>query len=183
MAAPYMSLAIANRFIQLGSTQDGVEHMKLQKLVYYAYGWWLASKGLGEKRLATEGPEIWKHGPVFANLYSSLKTFGRMPIKEPQSLDPFSPPTVIDENDKEVQSLIRWIWGRYGHLSGFALSDMTHSPETSWYRTAEENNFFVPFSTKIKDKYIFEEFSKLMLSERGEAFTGGVDDVSSEYRG
>ncbi|MEP5729774.1 MAG: type II toxin-antitoxin system antitoxin SocA domain-containing protein [Sulfitobacter sp.] len=136
--------------------------MKLQKLVYCSYGWWLAVNNDGHPRLTTEGPEIWKHGPVFDSLYHTFKTFGRKPILSPQSSNPFEIAENVDADDEHVRNFISWVWGRYGHLSSFSLSDMTHKPGTPWHRVASENNFRVSFSTEIPDQYIVEEFRKLL---------------------
>ena len=162
MPIPYTPLAIANNFLEQFGKENGIEHMKLQKLVYCSYGWWLAVHGLNNARLTTEGPEIWKHGPVFDSLYHALKVFGRKSITSPQSTNPFQEPENVDSDDEHVRALIGWIWGRYGHLSGFALSDMTHKPGTPWHRVASENNFSVAFNTEIPDQYIFEEFTELL---------------------
>lgn len=175
MTAPYTPLAIANQFITKYAGEIGIEHMKLQKLVYYSYGWWLASHGLEHAPLTNEEPEIWKHGPVFSSLYAVLKVFGRSPIFAVQSTGPFSEPDWIS-HDNNVVKLIDWIWSRYGHLSSFALSDMTHSPGTSWYRTAVDNNFSVSLNTKISKNYIFEEFSALVKAERPN-LTSGENNV------
>ncbi len=87
----YTALAIANNFVEQFGRDDGIEHMKLQKLVYCSYGWWLAAKGLEDERLTLERPEVWRYGPVFAGLYSALRNFGRRPIREPKSMHPFRP--------------------------------------------------------------------------------------------
>lgn len=166
MPVPYSPLAIANTFISEFGRDNGIEHMKLQKLVYCSYGWWLAVRGLNGDRLTTEGPEIWRHGPVFYSLYHVMKIYGRKPIHEAQSVGPFVQPDRIDDEDHEVLSLVRWIWGRYGHLSSFALSDMTHKPGTPWHRVAQERNFRVPFNTEIPDEYIHQEFSNLLTENR-----------------
>jgi uncharacterized phage-associated protein len=47
--------------------------MKLQKLVYYAYGWWLLYHS---EPIMTEPPEVWRHGPVFSSMYHALKHHG-----------------------------------------------------------------------------------------------------------
>ncbi|WP_366513810.1 type II toxin-antitoxin system antitoxin SocA domain-containing protein [Planktotalea sp.] len=51
--------------------------MKLQKLVYIAYGWHLALSG---KKLFTEEIEAWKHGPVVPSLYHEFKHLRENPI-------------------------------------------------------------------------------------------------------
>lgn len=174
MPIPYTPLAIANSFIDRFGAQSGIEHMKLQKLVYCSYGWWLAVHGLDAVRLTEDGPEIWRHGPVFSSLYRVLRVFGSEPIRAPQSVTPFHAPENIDADDEEVRSLITWIWGRYGHLSGFALSDMTHKSGTPWHRVASENNFRIAFNTEIPDEYIFEEFTGLMENISGGDSAGEV---------
>lgn len=166
MPVPYNSVAIANRLLEAHGKDAGIEHMKLQKLVYCAYGWWLAHAELEGRRLTSDGPEIWKHGPVFPDLYHAFKVFGRKPITQMQSTNPFAAPANVDANDEEIRPLITWIWGRYGHLSSFELSDMTHKQGTPWFRVAEERGFSVQMSTRIPDEYILEEFSGLMVKER-----------------
>ena len=162
MPLPYSPLAIANNFIeQFGGQGDGIEHMKLQKLVYCSYGWWLAVHGLDEPQLTTEGPEVWRHGPVFDSLYHTLKVFGRKPISKMKSSSPFSDPENVDEDDENVIKLIEWIWERYGHLTAFSLSDMTHKAGTPWHRVVSENKFRVAFNTPIPPSYILEEFRKI----------------------
>jgi uncharacterized phage-associated protein len=164
MPVPYAPIAIANSFIKEFGSRSGIEHMKLQKLVYFSYGWWLAAHGMNSQRLTNEGPEIWKHGPVFDSLYQILKVFGRTTISEVQSDNPFADPLSVDGSDFEVNALISWVWKRYGHLSSFALSDMTHAEGTAWKRVAVERNFSVPYHTNIPDDYIFGEFSAMMKS-------------------
>lgn len=182
MAIPYSSTAVANTFIELfGAAQGGIEHMKLQKLVYCSYGWWLAYTGLEGPRLTTDGPEIWRHGPVFPDLYHAFKVFGRRPISEQKSTNPFSPPAAIEPDDGETRELVRWIWGRYGHLSSFALSDMTHKPGTPWHRVAVENNFSVPFSTRIPDEYIYDEFRGLMANDIAPAVEAAPNPLHENF--
>jgi uncharacterized phage-associated protein len=163
MAVPYTPLAIANEFIARCPHSDGIEHMKLQKLVYCANGWSLAFHI--DAPLVDEPPEVWKFGPVFPTLYRALKVFGRSPIKYAQSRSPFERPDRVDEADEETLTLIRWTWDRYGHLSSFALSDMTHRPGTAWHRLASEHSFLVPNGLDIPNNYIAEEFRGIYESE------------------
>lgn len=162
MAVPYTPLAVANEFIDRHGEPYGLEHMKLQKLVYCSYGYWLGHYGLTNARLTSEGPQIWKFGPVFPSLYHALKLFGRREIDAPQSASPFGTPDRVDEGDREVLNLIDWVWDRYGHMTSFSLSDLTHRPGTPWHRVAQENNFRVAQNTPIPDEYIHEEFCRLL---------------------
>jgi uncharacterized phage-associated protein len=163
MPIPYQPLAAANYFISnFGGGALGIEHMKLQKLVYFSHGWWLTAH---PDPFLNERPQIWKHGPVFSSLYHVLKTFGGVPITIVQSASPFTDPPTIDDNSTEVRSLLNWIWQKYGHLSSFALSDMTHREGTAWSRVAAERNFSVPRGLEIPDDYIREEFRSLLVRD------------------
>lgn len=160
MPIPYSPLAIANEFVARHSKiEAGIEHMKLQKLVYCANGWWLLFNP--ERPLVDEAPEVWKFGPVFPSLYRVLKVYGRSQISLIQSRSPFEPPERVDENDPDTINLIDWTWQRYGHLSSFALSDMTHKQGTAWRRLAEEQDFRVPEGLDIPPAYIVDEFKRI----------------------
>ena len=56
---------IAQLFIQLGDGDD-VTNLKVQKLVYYAQGFYLALNG---KPLFNNDIKAWAHGPVVPELY------------------------------------------------------------------------------------------------------------------
>src|SRR5436309_2096397 len=99
MPRPYRPMALANNLIRRFGYQRGITHMKLQKLVYYAHGWWLAYRF--PEQLLTERPEVWRHGPVFPSMYMALRGFGNRPITFPQPDLPLRPPPDIDEDDSE----------------------------------------------------------------------------------
>lgn len=183
MVAPYSSLAVANSFVKSFASNDGVEHMKLQKLVYCAYGWWLAAKGLHSVRLTHDGPEIWKFGPVFSDLYRVMRVFGRRPIESPQAENPFAEPILVPSEDEQATAIIDWTWRRYGHLSSFALSDMTHKQGTPWHRVATESNFLVSKNTRIPDEYVYEEFFMLMQKTEQSTLHGNSRSESREIAG
>lgn len=168
MTVPYTPLSIANEFISRHGEPYGMEHMKLQKLVYCTYGYWLGHYGTQGARLTTEGPQIWKFGPVFPSLYKALKFFGRRQIDAPQAASPFGPPDRVEDGDVQVLQLIDWVWDRYGHMTSFTLSDLTHRPGTPWHRVATENNFRVAQNTPIPDEYIHEEFCRLLKEVAGD---------------
>lgn len=167
MPAPYTPLAVANFFVDRHGRGQGIEHMKLQKLVYCSHGWWLAFPQ--PNRLVAELPQVWKFGPVYPSLYRALKVFGRDPITLPQSRGPFEKVDLVEIGDQNVVQLLEWVWGRYGHLSSFALSDMTHKPSTAWYRAAKEQDFEIPDGLDIQERYIEEEFRGIFEGEHRKA--------------
>lgn len=152
----YTPLAVANEFIaRHGMKPGGLDHMKLQKLTYYAHGWWLAYE---PESLLVEKPEVWKFGPVFGSLYRVLAPFGSRSIAQPQRANPFQePPRVIDER---ALGLVDWVWDRYGSHSSMRLSDMTHEEGTPWRVLAEQNGYNVPKNFPIPDDLIAAFFKK-----------------------
>ena len=158
MPKPYHPLVLANEFIAC-ERDYGVSHMKLQKLVYCAHGWWLRSHY--PDSIINESPEVWRHGPVFPTLYAVLSGLGGAQIKHTFPVVFGTEPPRIDDNDDEAYQLVQFVWGRYGSKSAFELSDMTHKPGTPWQLTAEKYNYRIPKHTKIPSDLIRDEFSKI----------------------
>ena len=74
----FPTIAIANEFLELAAREGvSLSQMKLQKLVYFAYGWSLALRG---DPLVNEQVECWDYGPVFPSLYRRTKRYGADPI-------------------------------------------------------------------------------------------------------
>ncbi|MES2983978.1 MAG: type II toxin-antitoxin system antitoxin SocA domain-containing protein [Pseudomonadota bacterium] len=155
----YTPAQIANTFLSRYGAADGISHMKLQKLVYCVHGWWLAYHN---EALVSEKPQVWQYGPVFPSLYNELKVYGTTPIKEPLKPFPFSDAVpIVPTTDSNGIQLIDWVWGRYGHLSAMALSDMTHKPGTAWRKVAESRDYRVPRGLPLEDVDVREEFNLL----------------------
>ena len=150
MTKKYLSLAAANEFIQLAQP-TGVSHMKLQKLVYLAHGYWLARH---EDPFLVENPQVWQYGPVFEQLYHELKHFRSTNINQPQDL--FDEPPFID--DPDVKTVILDVWKRFESKSAGQLSDLTHKAGSPWSKIAEKHRYKVPFGTVIPPTEIKEYF-------------------------
>jgi uncharacterized phage-associated protein len=152
---PYSSLALANTFVARHGQKASLTHMKLQKLCFYAYGWWLA---YNDEPLLNEGPEVWQYGPVFSSLYNILSTKRSAPIAEPQTVYPLNPPPII--KDDLPNQWIDWVWQRYGQLPPIALSNMTHEIGTPWQIEAAAHNYKVPRHHQIPDDLIRQYFKE-----------------------
>lgn len=136
----YLPLRVANAFIQLSPT--GETHMKLQKLVYMAYGVWLREH---EEPFIAEQPQVWPYGPVFDSLYHQLKDFRSQPIKTPLAL--LGEDGAIAEAD--INAVITRVWEKWKGVSGSSLSEITHLPGSPWHQIAKANNFCVPMGQEI----------------------------------
>lgn len=166
MPVPYDPIVVANTFLaQHAAPGRGIDHLKLQKLVYCSYGWWLTTDEQVTP-LCTEPPQVWPYGPVFASLYRQLRLFGSDPIEGPVSPGPFQEAQFVDSDDDQVRHLIDWVWSRYGRLSSFYLSELTHKSGTPWQLTAQKYNYRVPEGLPVPDDLIRKEFLSLLSANQ-----------------
>ncbi len=167
----YKSKAIANAFLDLARERgQSVTPMKVQKLVYFAHGWHLAT---ANAPLVAEPVEAWRWGPVFRQLYAALAEFGNQPITHSLReviIDSGTPSgyrlrdyavDISDDAGMFANDVVRRIWELYGHLSGTQLSKMTHEPGTPWDTVAREHEFQMPDRTIISDGLIRTYFRGL----------------------
>lgn len=148
----YNATSIANFFIRKGIEERKlVDQMKVQKLVYFAHGWYLA---ITNKPLISEAVEAWRFGPVIPSLYHSLKHSGNQAINH-----------IIDEqadskldNDSELNAYLTGVWNLYAPFSGIQLSNMTHEEETPWAKISKEFNNQIPVDKDIDNEAIKQYF-------------------------
>lgn len=162
---PFSPIAIANEIVGRYGQNGGIDPLKLQKLIYFANGWWLATVG---EPLSAEPPQVWRYGPVFQSVYRAFNRYGRQPVTEMQPGNIFGgdPLRVPQEHIGRVGSLLDFIWQEYGSKSGPALSDETHKEGTPWRQIAERHRFNVPTNEVIAPNEDWEYFSRL-AAERG----------------
>ncbi|KAF2516032.1 Panacea domain-containing protein [Flavobacterium foetidum] len=142
---PYNSTTIANYFIKKYSTVGELTPLKLIKLVYISYGWYLET--FNSERLVNESPQAWKFGPVFPILYNHLKKYGKKFVKEP--IENISTEVISEEDAKFLDK----IWSIYGVKDGIYLSALTHKEGTPWSETYPKgDNLIIPDSL-IKAHY------------------------------
>ena len=125
--------AIANEFLRRAG-QDGLDPMKLLKLVYLAQGWML---GLYSESLVSDDVEAWRYGPVYRNLYRFVAGANR--IHDRVAFPFIGRAPRLD--DRETH-LVDQVWQKYGDKSGLQLSALTHAPNSPWditYRNFGQN--------------------------------------------
>ena len=142
--------AVANYFLEKAE-QEGkpITPLQIQKLVYIAYGWYLAIAD--EQLIDDEYIEAWDYGPVFPSLYLEFRHFGRDQIKgrakdfelseDREVIGEFEPSVEDDlDNAEFVKTFLDRIWEIYGDYSGGQLVTLTHAEGTPWdqARKAEE---------------------------------------------
>lgn len=94
--------------------------IQIQKLVYYAYSWYMVKNN--GKKLFEENPQAWIHGPVFRTLFDSMKNYKK-----------FSQTNEVESIDKDVTDFLDVIYNIYGKYSGNELEKLTHS-ELPWIK-------------------------------------------------
>jgi uncharacterized phage-associated protein len=157
---PVQPIAAANEILARFGGGSGIDHMKLQKLLYFANGWCL---GLTGQPLVVDRPQVWRYGPVFRWVYNAFSRYGNSPILQPAAGNPFGgePARLTPEEYGQVGPFLQWIWGEYGGRTGAQLSDETHAPGTPWQRIAATNNYSVPLGTEIPARDDYEYFAQL----------------------
>ena len=129
----YNAGQVANYILDLAD-RDGaaVTPMKLQKLVYIAFGWALA---LYDLQLFTEQIQAWKHGPVIPSLFHEFKVYTNNPITGRSfelNHDGSTWVSSIPRSDREARGAVSGTWRAYGHLTAANLRNRTHAPGTPW---------------------------------------------------
>lgn len=133
----YSAMAVANAFIK--RAKDGLINdltpMKLQKMIYFAQGWYLAYY---QENLIDDFFVRWKYGPVVTSLYHEFKEYGAQPISgygghiiEENGLYVHKRP-IVNKDDVDAWGVIDEIIRVYGKFSGVELSVMTHRQGSAW---------------------------------------------------
>lgn len=103
---------------------EGISNLKLQKLLYYAYGGYLA---LYNQHLFNEPIVAWQHGPVVENVYRQYRAYGS------HSIDKFDAPETTFT--QEEVGVLKWVYEEFGQYTAWALRNKTHEEEP-WRTTA-----------------------------------------------
>lgn len=146
------SLTIANYFL----TRSALTPKKIQKLVYYAYSWFIALNNENANEITNilfdERPEAWLHGPVFPNLYNHFRDFNwhEVPRIEREM--------VFANND--INNFLDNIWNVFGELSADELEYMTHQ-ETPWINARSNVNSNEPSNNLISLVDIFNFYNEI----------------------
>lgn len=139
---------ITDYFILLSDGAD-LTNLKAQKLVYYAYGLYLARYN---KRLFQTPIEAWEYGPVVSDLYQQLKQYKDNPI-------PLSPSFDASKIDEEMKKFLKEVYLMYGDYTAERLCFLSHAKATPWdvvYHDGTNNNL-------INDSLMHVYFSELDL--------------------
>ena len=135
---PYPAMTIARWFIAWAQAEeDELSNLKLQKLLYYAQGHYLARN---HTPLFSEPIQAWSHGPVVPVVYHEYKSAGSSSIMLPDS-DPF----MWKDVDPDTAKFLSEVWNTYGGYSAGLLRAMTHdeSPWRESWRGRDERHIVI----------------------------------------
>lgn len=141
-------------------SKDAMSPKKLQKLVYYAYAWFLTLNNDLEAesvfpnvlfdRAGNNGEndiKAWIHGPVIPHLWRKYKEHGFWEIeKGTENLD--------GEFDAETLDILNQVWDVYGGYNANELESLTHQ-EAPWINARKGLSPVEPGTRSISDEDIF----------------------------
>jgi len=119
----YTPQQIANYFIYVHKKEGKrLDFMKLLKLVYISYAWYLNRKN---EKLFDESIQAWQCGEVIPSLYHEFKTQPKFDIQQYSTNNTMFAITV-EPTDDDVQSILGAVFKMYGNSNGKKLSKITH---------------------------------------------------------
>ncbi|MEN0642253.1 type II toxin-antitoxin system antitoxin SocA domain-containing protein [Alkalicoccobacillus gibsonii] len=130
--------------------QHEISPLKLQKLLYYAQGWYSVLNS--DKLIVDEEFEAWVHGPVIRSVYNQFKDYGYRPIKSYVSEE-------IKKLDEKEKSVLDIIWEIYGQFDAKTLEELTHS-ENPWINARGKLEVYESSDNVISFKSINKYFQK-----------------------
>lgn len=142
---------VSNTILKFGLKNGyGINHLKLQKLLYFLNGEYILAKG---HKLIDEHFESYEYGPVITKIYDFYKGYGGrnisgiyMPSIEIKTGN--EDIYAIPEHWKDYWDVINLTWTKYGKLDGAQLSTLAHAKGTPWTKNKFLNEVICP--TEIK---------------------------------
>lgn len=130
---------------------EGITHLKLQKLLYYAQG---ISLALHDKPIFSENILAWTHGPVVKEVYNTYTMFGRNSIVVP-SVERYKEILNRIENDKEALEVLNLTYYNFAIYTAWQLRQMTHYDNSPWDITKKTKGL-----DNIIDQELIKDFFK-----------------------
>lgn len=149
------ALKVANHLVAFSRVHgDPISNLKLQKLLYYAEGWYLAFYG---KSLFSEDIQAWPRGPVVYSVWKHFSGYRWRPI---------SRPIEMPKMPNRIQQHIEGLMEAYGDLSAYTLERMTHQ-ERPWLEARKGLKDGQRSNRVISRETMRTFFSELASAEQG----------------
>lgn len=153
------SIHVASEIVRRGAKLNPPRFftpMQLLKLVYICHGWML---GLYGRPMISDPIEAWMYGPVIPDLYQHVKSFRDQPVTL-KAIDA-APDGIFD---KYQNHMIEEVIKKYSHLSGPALSRITHAPGTPWSLSYSKTK-----TNRISNDMIADHYQILAVKREADA--------------
>ncbi|KFN92190.1 Panacea domain-containing protein [Tetragenococcus muriaticus] len=149
MEAKYNVYDIANWFL----SKESMTPKKLQKMIYYAYAWYLTiandPEGQVCSKLFDSRIEAWVHGPVIPEIYAKYKPYGY------NEIDKFDEHETFDYN---TENILDQVFKVYNDFDGNELESITHQ-ELPWINARNGAEPLESSHNEIRDKDIIKCYS------------------------
>ncbi len=133
---------------------EGLTHLKIQKLLYYAEGVYSA---ITSEDLFDEKIYAWQHGPVVQEVYAELSRYGRKEI----FFSSENWQTIKEMNeDTKLYNILRIVYENFAGYTAWQLRQMTHVAGGPWQITVDSKGL----KSEIDKKEIREYFFKNIVS-------------------
>ena len=143
---------------------DTITNLKLQKLLYYVYVWYLV---LHKKNAFSEKFQAWPIGPVLPSVYKYLSEYKADPI-DPDYSGVSSEAGLKELENQLGQDLVDTIgkvFDAYGSKTAFELVNMTHD-EFPWKHAREGLDVYEKTSKEITDEDIISFYGERVKKKK-----------------
>jgi len=148
----YPASLVAKYFIKKSTPKDNLTPLKLQKILYYTQGWYLANF---ERPLFEDRIEAWKFGPAIRSIYNEYRDFGNRPIIKSVSAGE------VGDIDGETRKFLDKVWETYKGYSGGDLVFSTHH-ELPWTKVRSDMDDSDSGGIEITRGSMMDYFKKLI---------------------
>lgn len=128
---------------------EGLSHLKLQKLLYFAQGLSLA---INNEPLFSDKIYAWTHGPVVKEVYEKFKKYGRNDIELSVNDKEMKIIESIESNSK-TSNILNLVYENFGIYTAWQLREMTHVPSGPWETTVRTKGMDKEIDSKLIRNY------------------------------
>lgn len=157
MSAPYDSVLVARYIVAAANDRDlDINLTKVQKLLYIAYGVWLAI--VSDTPVVKERPQAWPYGPVFP------KTRKHLLKQDLYEININSEEFSELKNDEDFVGLIDFTLLHYGHNTAGELTTWSHKEGSPWEVATNQEGF--DWGDRMDDAVIKSYFKNRVLRKK-----------------
>ncbi len=143
--------SVADYFIRNIGKKSRVDNLKLNKLVYIAFGFSISKQNIP---LFDEEIQAWQYGPVIPVLYHHFKSHKSENIEDPSNKGI----NIEKDSSEGTIKILKLVKDIYESKEGLEMVELTHQPKTPWsysYNGSGKNPI---------DKSVIKEYYDIFIS-------------------